>query len=104
MLYCKKSCYNTTTRAAHERSSGIEIFLQPWEKQVVRIRHQVFLIILTTITVISIPVVVSPTQKASKFEIEQWREVLRDVKRELRSSYYDPEFHGMNIESRFEVT
>jgi len=70
---------------------------------VVRIRHQVFLIILTTITVISIPVVVSPTQKAGKFEIEQWREVLRDVKRELKSSYYDPEFHGMNIESRFEL-
>lgn len=45
----------------------------------------------------------SLAQKANTLEIEHWRDVLRAVKRELKENYYDPNFHGIDIEARFKV-
>jgi len=51
----------------------------------------------------SVPLRNSSAQKASKLDIELWRQVLRNVKQELRKNYYDPSFHGMDIDARFEL-
>lgn len=66
-------------------------------------RRHTALILLLTLVLLSITVVTSSGQKTSKLEIEQWREVLRNVKRELKENYYDPRFHGMDIEARFKL-
>jgi len=42
-------------------------------------------------------------QKISKLEIEQGRNMLRNVKSEFMKNYYDPTFHGMEIEERFKL-
>lgn len=42
-------------------------------------------------------------QKASGSDIERWRNVLKLVKEELKQSYYDPNFHGMDLEARFKL-
>lgn len=42
-------------------------------------------------------------QKISKLEIEQGRNMLRNVKSEFVKNYYDPKFHGMEIEERFKL-
>lgn len=63
------------------------------------LRRQLFAIV----ALISIATVNTSAQKARKFDIEQWRDVLRVVQRELKDSYYDPTFHGMNIDARFEL-
>jgi C-terminal processing protease CtpA/Prc len=42
-------------------------------------------------------------QKISKLEIEQGRNMLRNVKSEFMKNYYDPTFHGMEIEQRFKL-
>ena len=59
--------------------------------------------LFAVVALLSIAAVNTPAQKARKFDIEQWRDVLRIVKGELKSSYYDPTFHGMNIDARFEL-
>ena len=38
----------------------------------------------------------------SKFEIERGRLMLADMKMDLKKSYYDPTFHGVDIEARFQ--
>jgi len=40
-------------------------------------------------------------QKPGRIEIGEWRDVLRVVKTELKDSYYDPTFHGVDIDARF---
>ena len=42
-------------------------------------------------------------QKPGSVEIGTWRDVLKNVKAELKRSYYDPNFHGMDIEARFKA-
>jgi carboxyl-terminal processing protease len=42
-------------------------------------------------------------QKPSRVEIGQWRDVLRVVKTELKDSYYDPNFNGVDIDVRFKT-
>ena len=42
-------------------------------------------------------------QKISNLEIEQGRNMLRNVKSEFMKNYYDPTFHGMDIETRFKL-
>jgi hypothetical protein len=42
-------------------------------------------------------------QKIGKLEIEQGRNMLRNVKSEFMKNYYDPTFHGMDIEERFKL-
>jgi carboxyl-terminal processing protease len=42
-------------------------------------------------------------QKISNLEIEQARNMLRNVKSEFTKNYYDPAFHGMDIETRFKM-
>jgi C-terminal processing protease CtpA/Prc len=37
----------------------------------------------------------------SKFEIERGRTMLDDIKADLKKNYYDPNFHGLDIEARF---
>src|SRR5438874_150076 len=37
----------------------------------------------------------------SKFEIERSRTMLGDIKADLKKNYYDPSFHGVDIEARF---
>lgn len=48
-----------------------------------------------------LPAPIANGQKATSFDIAQWRDMLRNVKRELVKHYYDPNFHGMDPESRF---
>src|SRR5437762_8504016 len=38
----------------------------------------------------------------SKFEIERSRTMLGDIKADLKKNYYDPTFHGVDIEARFQ--
>jgi carboxyl-terminal processing protease len=45
----------------------------------------------------------SYAQKISKLEIEQGRNMLRNVKSEFMKDYYDPTFHGMDIEQHFKL-
>ena len=40
-------------------------------------------------------------QKPGRIEIGEWRDVLRMVKTELKDNYYDPTFHGVDIDARF---
>ncbi|MEK6279472.1 MAG: S41 family peptidase [Acidobacteriota bacterium] len=42
-------------------------------------------------------------QKASKLEIDEWRDMLRNVKTALVKNYYDPTFHGIDPEAHFKV-
>jgi carboxyl-terminal processing protease len=53
--------------------------------------------------VISVQPLNASAQRPSKIEIGQWRDVLRVVKAELKDSYYDPSFHGVDIEARFKA-
>lgn len=66
-------------------------------------RYHAALILLLTLVLLSTTVVTSSAQKAGKLEIEHWRDVLRSVKRELKQTYYDPTFHGIDIEARFNI-
>jgi carboxyl-terminal processing protease len=45
----------------------------------------------------------SSAQGTNKIEIEHWRDVLRNVQRELKQDYYDPTFNGIDIETRFKL-
>ena len=63
------------------------------------LRRQLFIVV----ALVLLATTNTSAQKARKFDIEQWRDVLRIVQRELKSSYYDPTFHGMNIDARFEL-
>lgn len=65
--------------------------------------RQFFLILFVTLSVLSLTSVNTFGQKAGKFEIDQWRDVLRNVQRELKERYYDPKFHGIDIDARFEL-
>jgi len=40
-------------------------------------------------------------QKPGRVQIGEWRDVLRVVKTELKDNYYDPTFHGVDIDARF---
>jgi carboxyl-terminal processing protease len=60
-------------------------------------------LILVTLILLVTTVVTSSAQKANKLEVEHWREVLRSVERELKQNYYDPTFHGIDIEARFKL-
>lgn len=60
-----------------------------------------FSLVLIAFLLVSLPLPESSAQKASKLEIEQWRDVLRNVKSELKENYYDLDFHGMDVEGRF---
>lgn len=60
-----------------------------------------FSLVLIAFLLVSLPLPESSAQKASKLEIEQWRDVLRNVKSELKENYYDLDFHGMDVEARF---
>jgi C-terminal processing protease CtpA/Prc len=66
-------------------------------------RSHAALTLLLTLTLLDVPVIPSSAQKTNKLAIEYWREVLRSVKRELKQNYYDPTFHGIDIEARFKV-
>jgi C-terminal processing protease CtpA/Prc len=65
--------------------------------------RQFFLILSVTVSLLSLTSVNTSAQKAGKFEIDQWRDVLRNVQRELKERYYDPKFHGIDIDARFEL-
>jgi C-terminal processing protease CtpA/Prc len=67
-------------------------------------RRHALLIFLLTFALPGFTIITSSSaQKANKLEIEHWREVLRSVERELRQNYYDPTFHGIDIEARFKL-
>ena len=61
------------------------------------------LMFLLALVLPGLTAVTSSAQKANKLEIEHWRDVLRNVKRELKQNYYDPTFHGIDIDARFDV-
>jgi C-terminal processing protease CtpA/Prc len=57
----------------------------------------VFLTVLIAFVLLSFPL---PNASAPR-EFDLWRDVLRRVKSELKQDYYDPNFHGMDVEARF---
>ena len=60
--------------------------------------------LLATLAVLGLtvwPVDMARAQKISKMEIEQGRDMLRQVKSELGKNYYDPTFRGFDTEARF---
>ncbi|HKV34270.1 MAG TPA: S41 family peptidase, partial [Pyrinomonadaceae bacterium] len=61
------------------------------------------LILLLALVLLGITVPTSSAQKANTLEVEHWRDVLRNVKRELKENYYDPTFNGIDIEARFKA-
>lgn len=62
-----------------------------------------FLIVIAALALSSIPVRDAAAQKPTKLEIQQWRDALRLVKQELKAGYYDPAFHGMDVDARFDA-
>src|SRR5205085_704254 len=42
-------------------------------------------------------------QTASSFDRERGRAMLSAVKDDIKKNYYDPEFHGMDLETRFKA-
>lgn len=66
-------------------------------------RRQPALFLLLTLVVLGVSSDTASAQTTNKLEIEHWRDVLRTVKRELKQNYYDPTFHGLDIEARFQV-
>ena len=61
------------------------------------------MILLLALVLLGITVPTSSAQKANTLEVEHWRDVLRNVKRELKENYYDPTFNGIDIEARFKA-
>lgn len=68
-----------------------------------RTRLKTLVLITLSITVISLPAGNTSAQKPSGVEIGTWRDVLKNVKAELKRSYYDPNFHGMDVDARFKL-
>jgi carboxyl-terminal processing protease len=68
-----------------------------------KLRFRTALILTLTLASLSVAVVPSSAQKAGSLTIEHWREVLRSVERELKQTYYDPTFNGVDIETRFKL-
>jgi C-terminal processing protease CtpA/Prc len=66
-------------------------------------RRRLFLLLFTTLVLFSLSFPRTSAQKATKFDIEQWRDVLRNVKQALKANYYDSNFHGMDVEARFDA-
>lgn len=69
---------------------------------IARKRHAALAVVIG-ITLLSVTGRFCWAQRPSKLEVGEWRDVLRNVKRELKRSYYDPTFHGMDIDTRFEL-
>src|ERR1700730_9864092 len=42
-------------------------------------------------------------QPLSKFDIDRGRVMLRTIKDDLKKNYYDPNYHGMDVEARFKA-
>jgi carboxyl-terminal processing protease len=59
--------------------------------------------LLLAFVLLGVTAVTSSAQKANKLEIAHWRDVLHFVKRELKQNYYDPTFHGIDIDARFSL-
>ena len=67
-------------------------------------RRYAALLVLLTLVLPAVTVIPSSSaQQANKLEIAHWRDVLRSVERELKQNYYDPTFHGIDIEARFKL-
>ena len=45
----------------------------------------------------------SAQQPVSKFDIERFRIVLGNIKEDLKKNYYDPTYHGMDLDARFKA-
>jgi len=43
-------------------------------------------------------------QPPSKFEIDRARSILGIIKDDVKKNYYDPNYHGMDIEARFKIS
>jgi hypothetical protein len=67
------------------------------------LRTHAALMLLLTLAVLGITAVTSSAQKTNRLEIEHWRDVLRNVERELKQDYYDPTFNGIDNEARFKL-
>src|SRR5437773_2576565 len=46
---------------------------------------------------------IATAQTITKFDLERGRAMLQTIKIELKKNYYDPSFHGIDIESRFQA-
>lgn len=63
---------------------------------------RLFVIAITTVALL-FSAVNSPAQKASKTDIDQWRQILRNVQEKIKANYYDPKFKGMDLDARFNL-
>src|SRR5436189_6194188 len=63
---------------------------------VARLSVSVCLILLSSVFAVSLA-----QQPASNFDKQRGQIMLKQIQEDLRKNYYDPEFHGMNLDTRF---
>lgn len=63
--------------------------------------RQLFQLFLMIVGILSIFQIVS-AQEMDRIERERMKAMLSNIKNEISKNYYDPEFHGINIETRFD--
>lgn len=54
-------------------------------------------------TLAGTPVIRAQQQPASKFDIERFRIVLGNIKEDVRKNYYDPNYHGIDLDAKFQA-
>ena len=69
-----------------------------------RLRHRsrvVLCLFIVFLTARGLPLCAQ--QPVSKFDIERFRIVLGNIKEDLKKNYYDPTYHGMDLDARFKA-
>lgn len=61
-----------------------------------------FTLLVVTISVLSVAAQQPPPP--SKFEIDRARGILNVIKDDVKKNYYDPAYHGMDLEARFKLS
>ena len=68
-----------------------------------RNRRISLLLLLSFTLVLCLPPGNSSAQKASRLEIGQWRDALKNIKATLKDNYYDQDLRGIDIDARFKL-
>ena len=65
--------------------------------------HRASFAVTGTLVLLAVTFVPGAAQKPSDFEKERARMMLSIIKDDLKKNYYDPNFHGMDLETRFKT-
>lgn len=61
------------------------------------------LVIVCLMLSLSVPIATVRSQKASDLDRERGRSMLKRIKEQLKKNYYDPKFHGVDIDAAFKA-